>query len=74
MSGFRVDMSGINWICLAQARICPIRQAYALRKSRSEAKTINLGPDKLTTCKQYTIEHIEIRGTTSSNQNTRNHT
>jgi hypothetical protein len=43
-------------------------------KNRSGGKTINLGPDKLTTCKQDTIEHIKIRGTTSCNQITRNHT
>jgi hypothetical protein len=35
---------------------------------------INLGLDKLMTCKQDTIEYIEINGTTSCNQNTQNHT
>jgi hypothetical protein len=35
---------------------------------------MNLGPDKLTTSKQDTIEHIEIKGTTRSKLNTRNHT
>jgi hypothetical protein len=44
------------------------------RKSRSGAKTINLGPDKLTTSKQDIIEHIEISGTTRCNIFTRNHT
>jgi hypothetical protein len=74
MFGLRTDMFGGNWICLAQTQICPIRQVYALRKSTSKAKTINLGPDKLINCKQDIIEHIEIRGTTSCNQITRNHT
>jgi hypothetical protein len=43
-------MSGVN-------RICPARQVYVLWKNRSKVKTINLGPDKLTTSKQDTIEH-----------------
>jgi hypothetical protein len=44
-------MSGEN-------RICSVRQVSALRKNRSVAKAINLGPDKLTICKKDTIEHI----------------
>jgi hypothetical protein len=55
-------MSGVNRICPAQARICPVIQVYELQKSRSETKTINLGPDELTTCKQYTIEHNRNKG------------
>jgi hypothetical protein len=51
-------MSSVNQICLAQAQTCPIRQVYMLWKNRSRAKAINLGPNKLTTCKQDTIEHI----------------
>jgi hypothetical protein len=35
---------------------------------------MNLGPDKLNTSKQDTIKHIEIKGTTRCNPNTRNHT
>jgi hypothetical protein len=35
---------------------------------------MNLGPDKLTTSMQDTIELVEIRGTTIGNPNTRNHT
>jgi hypothetical protein len=35
---------------------------------------MNLSPDKLTTSKQDTIEHIEIDGTTRCNPNNRNHT
>jgi hypothetical protein len=35
---------------------------------------MNLGPDKLTTRKLNTIELREIKGTTRSNLNTRNHT
>jgi hypothetical protein len=41
-------------------------------KSRSRAKMMNLGPDKLTTSKQDTIEQVELRGITRGNQNTRN--
>jgi hypothetical protein len=74
MSGLRVDMSSGNWICPSQAQICLVGHVYELWKTRSGAKTINLGSDKLTICKQDTIEHIEIRGTTSCNQITRNHT
>jgi hypothetical protein len=58
MSGLRMDMPGVNQICPAQARIYLIRQDYTLWKNRSGAKTINLGPDKLTTCKQDTIERL----------------
>jgi hypothetical protein len=55
-------------ICLAYTgyvwfggRICPVQQDNTLQKSRSEAKTVNLDPDKLTTSKQDTIEQIEIK-------------
>jgi hypothetical protein len=34
---------------------------------------MDLSPDKLTTSKQDTIEHIEIKGTTGNNSNIRNH-
>jgi hypothetical protein len=43
-------------------------------KNRSGTKTMNLGPDKLTTSKQDTIEHIEINRATRCNLFTRNHT
>jgi hypothetical protein len=58
MFSLRVDISSGNWICLAQAQICPIKLIYALQKSRSGAKTIRLGPDKLTTCKKDIVEPI----------------
>jgi hypothetical protein len=35
---------------------------------------MNLGPHKLTTYKQDTIELVEIRGPTRDNLNNRNHT
>jgi hypothetical protein len=35
---------------------------------------MNLGPDKFTTCKLKTIVLREIKGTTRSNLNNRNHT
>jgi hypothetical protein len=43
-------------------------------ESRSGAKMMNLGPDKLKTCKLNTIELKEIRRTTRSNLIARNHT
>jgi hypothetical protein len=58
MSDLRADMSGGNRICLAQVWICPTKQVFTLRNSRSGAKKIHLGPDKLTICKQDTIEYI----------------
>jgi hypothetical protein len=66
MSGLRSDISSIY-------RICPVKLDLALWKSRSGVKTMNLDPDKLTTSKQDTIEHIEKGGITRSNLNTRNH-
>jgi hypothetical protein len=35
---------------------------------------MNLRPDKLTTSKHYTIEHIEMKGMTRCNLFARNHT
>jgi hypothetical protein len=74
MSGLRSDISGL-------CRICPVKQEHALgldkqeqQKSRSGAKTMNLGLDKLTTCKLNTIEPREIKETTRSNLNSRSQT
>jgi hypothetical protein len=68
-------------ICLAYAgyvwfvgRICPIKLDLALQKNRSGDKMMNLGPDKLTTCKLNTMELRELRRTIRSNLITRNHT
>jgi hypothetical protein len=44
-------------------RICPVTRNFVQQKSRSGAKTMRLGPDKLT------IELREITGTTRSNLN-----
>jgi hypothetical protein len=60
-------MSGLGWIC-------PVKLDHTPRKSRSRAKMMSLSPNKLTTCKLNTIELREIKGTTISNLNTRNHT
>jgi hypothetical protein len=54
--------------------ICPVNQDYEQQKSRLDTKTMNLGPDELTTSKQDTIEHIEISRATRCNPFTRNHT
>jgi hypothetical protein len=67
MSGLRSDMSGLG-------RIRPVKQEHTLQKSRSEAVTMNLDPDKLTSCKLNTIELKEIKGITRSNINSRNQT
>jgi hypothetical protein len=44
MSDLRLNMSGLD-------QICPITRNFEQRKSRSGAKTIRLGPDKLTISK-----------------------
>jgi hypothetical protein len=50
-----------------------VKLDLALRKSRSEAKIVNLGPDKIMACKLNTTELRAIKGTTRSNLNIRNH-
>jgi hypothetical protein len=67
-------MSSKLRICPVQDRICLVNQDYEQLKSRSEAKMMNLGPDKLTTNMQDPIEHIELNRATRSNLFTRNHT
>jgi hypothetical protein len=74
MSGIRADMSILCWICLVWGPICLVKLDLTLWKSRSGVKTMNLGPDQLTTSKKDTIEHIEIRGITRNKLNTRNNT
>jgi hypothetical protein len=53
------------------SRICPITRNFVQWKSRSGAKTMRLGPDKLTISKLDNIELREIMGTTRSNLNSR---
>jgi hypothetical protein len=67
-------MSSRHQICLVQDWICPVNQDYEQQKSRSGTKMMNLGPNKLTTSKQDTIEHIEINRATRCNLFTKNHT
>jgi hypothetical protein len=55
-------------------QICPITRNFEQRKSRSEAKTMRLGPDKLTISKLDNIELRKITGATRSNLNLRNQT
>jgi hypothetical protein len=62
MSGLRSDMSGLD-------RIYPITKNFIQRKSRSGAKTMRLGPDKLTISKLDNIELREITGINRSNLN-----
>jgi hypothetical protein len=65
MSGLRSDMSRLG-------RICPVTRNFEQRKSRSGAKTMRLGLDKLTISKLDNIELREITGTTRNNINSRN--
>jgi hypothetical protein len=64
MSSLRLDMSCLDWICL-------VTRNFEQWKSRSGAKTMRLGPDKLTISKLDKIELREIMGTTTSNLNFR---
>jgi hypothetical protein len=74
MFGLRLDMSGLGWICSVLGQICLVKLDHALRKSRSGSKMMSLSSDMLTACKLNTIELREIKVTTRSNLNTRNHT
>jgi hypothetical protein len=62
MSSLRSDMSGLG-------RICPVTRNFVQRKSRSGAKTMRLGPNKLTVSKLDNMKLKEIMGTTRSNLN-----
>jgi hypothetical protein len=64
MSGLRLDMSDLD-------RICLVNRNFVQRKSRSGAKTMRLGPNKLTISKLDNMELREITGTTRSNLNSR---
>jgi hypothetical protein len=67
MSGIRSDMSGLG-------RICPVTRNFEQRKSESGAKTMRLGPDKLTISKLDNIELRELTGTSRSSLNSKNQT
>jgi hypothetical protein len=67
MSDLRSDMFSLGWICL-------VTRNFEQCKSRSEAKTMRLGPDKLTVSKLDNIELREIIGATRNNLNSRNRT
>jgi hypothetical protein len=71
MSGLRSDKSGLDQICPVWGRICPATRNFAQQKCRSGAKTMPIGPDKLTISKLDNIELREITGTTRSNLNSR---
>jgi hypothetical protein len=74
MSDLRSDMSGLGQICPVWGRICPVTRNFEQRKSRSGAKMMHLGPDKLTISKLDNIELRELMRTTRSNLNSRNQT
>jgi hypothetical protein len=69
MSGLRSDMFRLGRICLVLERICPVTRNFVQRKSRSGAKMMRLGLDKLTISKLDNIGLREITGTTRSNIN-----
>jgi hypothetical protein len=62
MSDLRSNMSEIG-------QICPVTKNFMQQKSRSEAKTMHLGPDKLTISKVDNMEVREITEITRSNLN-----
>jgi hypothetical protein len=69
MSGLMSDMSELGRICLIWGRMCPVTRNFVQRKSRSGAKTMRLGPDRLTISKLDNMKLREITGTTRSNLN-----
>jgi hypothetical protein len=56
-------MSGLGRIYLIWGRICPVKLDLTQQKSRTVVKMMNLGPDKLTTCKLGTKKLREKKGT-----------
>jgi hypothetical protein len=74
MSSLRSDMSKLGPIYPSWGPNISEKTGSHAAKSRSRAKMMNLGPDKLTTCKLNTIEFREIRRTTRRNRMARNHT
>jgi hypothetical protein len=73
MFGLRSYMSGISQIYLAWGPDMSGKTGSHAAESRSRAKTMNLGPDKLTTCKLNTLGLREIRRTIRCNLIARNH-
>jgi hypothetical protein len=67
MSGFG---AGYVWFL---GQICPVTKNFVQQKSRSGAKTMRLGPNKLTISKLNNMELREITGTTRSNLDSRIH-
>jgi hypothetical protein len=74
MSSLRPEMSRLGRICFVWGWIYLVKLDLEQQKSRSGAKTMSLGPDKLTTCKLSIKKLSENKETTRSNLNTRNHT
>jgi hypothetical protein len=67
-------MSGSSWICPSWGSDISGHQKLQAAKSRSGAKTMRVGPDKLTISKLDNIKLKEIMETTRSNLNSRNQT
>jgi hypothetical protein len=62
MSGIRSDMS-------EPGQICPVTRNFTQQKIRLGAKTMRVGPDKLTISKLDNMELREITRTIRSNLN-----
>jgi hypothetical protein len=57
-------MSGLGLICPVWGRICLVIRNFVQRKSRSGAKTMRLGPDKLTISK---LDNMKLRENNRNN-------
>jgi hypothetical protein len=60
-------MSHKQWICPGWGWIYLVKQDFEQRKSRSDTKTMNLGPDELMNRNQDTLELVEINRATRFN-------
>jgi hypothetical protein len=74
MSDLRSDMSDLGRICPSWGWICLVIRNFQDQKSRSGAKMMCLGTNKLTISKLDNIELTEITGAIRSNINYRNQT
>jgi hypothetical protein len=68
MSGLRSDMSGLGQICRVWG---PDMSGHQKLHAAEKAKTMRLGPNKLTISKLDNVEFREITRTTRSNINFR---
>jgi hypothetical protein len=74
MSGLRLDMARLGRMCLVWGPDMSDQTRSRALEKYIGSQDMNLHPNKLTTCKLNTTELREIKGTTRSNLNTKNHT